>query len=85
MKIVTESLEYLVRILSICDIYERLYSLDNLSSTKHLNDAIINLYESIIEYLFYAKRYLEQNTFGKPESLEQDLPHCAKHTRRTDH
>lgn len=84
MKIVTESLEHLVRILSVCDIYEKFYSLDNHGSTEHLNSSIVKLYESIIKYLVYAKQYLEKNTVGELESLERNLSKCAKHIRRTD-
>lgn len=60
-----ESLEYLVRVLSRCDIYEKLYSQGGLEAANSLNDSLLGLYVSALEYLCYARRHLSHNTAGK--------------------
>lgn len=63
--IAMESLDSLARILGRCGIYEELYGQKVLDSCQSLNDALIDLYALILEYLCYLKRHLGHNTAGE--------------------
>lgn len=64
--IATQSLGSLARVLGHCCIYERLYGqqVPVLDAYAFLNEALINLYASTLEYLCYLKRHLEYSTGG---------------------
>lgn len=64
---VAESLEYLVSVIYYCEIYERLYSgIDSgLAATMQLDASLVDLYASVLEYLWCAKEHLQGNTAGK--------------------
>lgn len=70
MKIVMESMDALVRVLSRCDIYEKLYCKKTPDPTQPidiaqpLDDSMVDLYVSVLEYLCSARRYLGRNTAG---------------------
>lgn len=62
--IAMESLESLARVLGHCGIYEKLYCHQGLDASKSLNNSLVDLYVSILEYLCYLKRHLGHNTAG---------------------
>lgn len=64
MEMVSESLGYLVSVMYCAEIYEKLYSGTKLSAAEPLNGSLVNLYASILEYLWCAKQHLQENTAG---------------------
>ncbi|RPB12644.1 hypothetical protein P167DRAFT_574015 [Morchella conica CCBAS932] len=62
MQTASESLEYLLRVLFCCDIYEKLYCETGLLTVQPLNTSLVELYVSILEYLCYIKRFLNKDT-----------------------
>lgn len=56
------SLDSLARVLGHCGIYEKLYTHHGLDVSESLNEALVALYVSILEYLCYLKRHLGHNT-----------------------
>lgn len=67
MRTICESLDYLVRLLIRCSLYERLYiqGYPNLAALKLLSPSLLNLYVSALKYLCYAMRHLSHNTAGE--------------------
>lgn len=63
-EIAMESLDSLARVLGHCAIYERLYCQQDLDASRSLNDSLVDLYASVLEYLCYLKRHLSHNTAG---------------------
>lgn len=66
--IALESLDSLARILGHYGIYEKLYGQQpsqSLNSSWSLNDALLDLYVRILEYLCYLTQHLEHNTAGE--------------------
>lgn len=66
--IALESLDSLARIFGHCAIYEKLYDQEeskSLDSFLSLNDALIDLYVRILEYLCYLKQHPGHNTAGE--------------------
>lgn len=72
--IAMESLDSLARILGRCGIYEELYGQKVLDSCQSLNDALIDLYALILEYLCYLKRHLGHNTAGEAFCVIETTP-----------
>lgn len=72
LRLIFESLEYLVRVLCRCDIYEKLYFEQELEAAKLLNDSLVDLYVSILEYLCCARRKLSDHTACKRPCFEQE-------------
>jgi hypothetical protein len=70
MRLIFGSLEYLVRVLSRCDIYERLYARKELQATKLLDTSLVNLYVSILRYLCCARKELSHRTLGRMSCFE---------------
>lgn len=62
--IAMESLDSLARVLAHCSIYENLYSQQGLDATQTLNDALVDLYAWILEYLCYLNRHFSRSTAG---------------------
>lgn len=58
------SLEVLVRILFRCDIYEKLYTDENLQAAKQLNTSLVTLYVAVLQYLCTARRHVKLDTKG---------------------
>lgn len=69
MRAVSEGLDQVVRILYCCDIYEKLYVGKMLQIEKVLNESLVNLYVSVLEYLSYALSYVEKDMGGRICSL----------------
>lgn len=69
--IAMESLDSLARILGHCAIYERLYGQQGLDASQCLNDALVDLYVLVLEYLCYLKRHLGHNTAGNNSVMIQ--------------
>lgn len=62
---VTESLDYLVKLLCCCDIYEKLYCSTEFDISEHLNECFVTLYVSILKYLRKTSSYLDRSTGGR--------------------
>jgi hypothetical protein len=62
---VSDSLGYLVSVIYCCEIYEKLYSGLKIAAAEHLNGSLVNLYVSVLEYLWRAKQHLQKGTASK--------------------
>lgn len=67
------SLEYLVRILFRCDIYEKLYAELGLEATEQLNSSLVNLYVAVLEYLSSARRQIRLKTAGNSRDQKKEI------------
>lgn len=68
MRSIADSFSTLMRIICCCDIYERLYTSKDLTVTEILTGSIVNLYVSILDYLFFTNEHLQKGTTGKRNS-----------------
>lgn len=70
--------ETIAKILDRCAIYERLYltSGSQAPETRIMENALIGLYASILQFLAKAKRFYEKNTAGKTENTVIPISVC---------
>ncbi|KAI5839141.1 hypothetical protein DFP73DRAFT_222388 [Morchella snyderi] len=86
MQTASESLEYLLRIIFCCEIYERLYlTRKRLGTVQQLNTSLVELYVSILKYLCYIQKYLNKNTGGRVlKSFASDLKVLLKDVQQKE-
>lgn len=64
LRMVSESLEQLLQLIFVGDIYEGLYLGQDIKIKDRLRTALVNLYVSILEYLGSARKYFKKDTTG---------------------
>jgi hypothetical protein len=67
LRMIFQSLGYLVNVLAHCDVYEKLYCKDEMVSgtETRLSTSLVKLYVSVLKYLCHSKRELGRETTGK--------------------